>query len=34
MFSRVLIESLLNSEDEVRIIVTEVINLVLPMMLE
>ena len=34
MFNRVLIESLLNSEDEVRILVTEVINMVLPMMLE
>jgi hypothetical protein len=33
MFSRVLIESLLNLEDEVRILVTDVINMVLPLML-
>ena len=34
MFNRVLIESLQNLEDEVRIIVTEVINLVMPILLE
>jgi hypothetical protein len=33
MFSRVLIESLLNLEDEVRILVTDIINMVLPLML-
>lgn len=34
MFSRVLIESLLNLEDEVRIIVTDILSLVLPMLLQ
>ncbi len=33
MFQRVLIESLLNLEDEVRILVTDIINLTLPLML-
>ena len=33
MFQRVLIESLLNLEDEVRILVTDIINMVLPLML-
>jgi len=33
MFNRVLIESLLNLEDEVRILVTELINSILPLML-
>jgi hypothetical protein len=33
MFSRVLIESLHNLEDEVRILVTDIINMVLPLML-
>ena len=30
MFSRVLIESLLHLEDEVRIIVTDIISMILP----
>jgi hypothetical protein len=33
-FNRVLIESLLNLEDEVKIFVTDLINMILPMYLE
>jgi len=33
MFHRVLIESLLNLEDEVRIMVTDILNIVLPTIL-
>lgn len=34
MFNRVLIESLNNLEDEVRIIVTEILSIVLPLQLK
>ena len=34
MFNRVLVESLLHIEDEVRIIVTEILNIVLPQIIE